>query len=201
MPRVTGTALLASSQKEDAGYGLYSYALLSHPPASGDLPKYQAFFKALIGLPEASQLGKYLPKTRINVTYIPVTSVPSGWEQLTADKRVDYVTANYDYARGAAILASISKATGPGPVIISVLEPVNLEAHPHPVLVQDLSKAQTALVDSYVNEFVQQAAQDRFWKTDTLQAFSLSLRNLLETAATGLGMSQTAVSSWVTFFK
>ncbi|HTZ89986.1 MAG TPA: hypothetical protein VMA71_06585 [Alloacidobacterium sp.] len=201
MPRVTGTALLASGQKEEQGFGLYSYALLSHPPADGELPRYQAFFKALLGLPEAGQLGKYLPKARINVTYIPIIAVPGGWEQLAAEKRVDYVLAHYDYARGAAMLATLSKATGHGPVIISVLQPLDVASHPHPVLVQDLSKAQATLMDSYVAEFVSQAAQGQFWQPNALQAFALSLRNVLETAATGLGMSQTAVMSWVKFFK
>ena len=201
MPRVTGTALLESGKREEAGYGLYSYVLLSQPPADADVPRYQAFFKALLALPEASQLGKYVPKERINVTYVPVKSEPSGWEQLALEKRVDYVMSNYDYARGAVMLAALSQPIGPGPVIISVLQPLDVSGHPHPVLVQDLSKAQATLMQSYVAEFVSQAAQDHFWQTNTLQAFALSLRNVLETAATGLGMSQVAVSSWVKFLK
>ena len=201
MPRVTGTALLESNKKEEAGYGLYSYVLLSHPPSDAEVPRYQAFFKALLALPEASQLGKYVSKDRINVTYVPVTSAPSGWEQFSLDKRVDSVMSNYDYARGAVILAALSQATGQGPVIISVLQPLNVSSHPRPVLVQDLSKAQATLMQSYVAEFVSQAAQDHFWQPNTLQSFALTLRNGLETAASGLGMSQAAVSSWVKFFK
>ncbi|WP_158752384.1 hypothetical protein [Acidobacterium sp. S8] len=202
MPRVTGTALLASSQKEENGYGLYSYVLLSHSPSDADMPKYKAFFKALlIDLPEASAVARYVSKARINITYIPVTTVPAGWEQLAVEKRVDSIMANYDYGRGAVMLASLSKGTGQGPLIASLLQPLDVSAHPHPVLVQDLSTAQAALMDSYIAEFKNQAAQDRFWQPDTLQQFALSLRNLLETAATGLGMSQTAVKSWVEYFK
>jgi hypothetical protein len=57
------------------------------------------------------------------------------------------------------------------------------------------------LMADYVSKFVSQVAQDHFWQPNTLSAFALSLRNLLETAATGLGMSQDAVKSWVNYFK
>ena len=202
MPRVTGTALLASSEKEEAGYGLYSYVLLSHAPSDAEAPKYRAFFRALLtDLPEASAVAQYVPRARINITYIPVTTVPDGWEQLGVEKRVDSIMAHYDYARGEVMLASLGQKIGSGPVITSLLKPLDVSAHPHPVLVQDLSMAQTTLMDSYIGEFKNQAAQGRFWQPNTLQAFALSLRNVLETAATGLGMSQTAVKSWVEYFK
>jgi hypothetical protein len=201
MPRVTGTALLASSQKEEDGYGLYSYALLSHPPADAETPKYRAFFTALLNLPTASELAHYVAKARINITYIPVSSVPSNWEQLAPENRVAFVMAHYDYARGAVMLASLSQKTGAGPVITSLLKPLNAAQHPHPVLIQDMSTAQATLINDYVTAFVHQAAQDRFWQPNALQSFALSLRNVLETAATGLGMSQQAVNSWVQYFK
>ncbi len=35
MPRVTGTAVLLPQQKEEPGFGLYSYALLTHAPHGG----------------------------------------------------------------------------------------------------------------------------------------------------------------------
>jgi hypothetical protein len=201
MPRVTGTALLASTKTEEQGYGLYSYALLSHPPADTELPRYQAYLHALLALPEASQLGHYLPKSRINVTYIPVTSIASTWEQFSLDQRADYVLAHYDYARGAALLASLPQHMGPGPVITSLLTPLSTSQTPHPVLVQDLSTAQPVLMGDYVGKFVQQVAQDHFWQARTLADFALTCRNVLETAAIGLGLSKNAVSTWVQYFK
>src|SRR6185503_19727079 len=36
MPRITGTAPLLPGQKEEMGYGLYSYALLSHAPQESE---------------------------------------------------------------------------------------------------------------------------------------------------------------------
>ena len=197
MPRVTATAVLLPSQHEEPGYGLYSYALLTHRPQDSELPKYRAFLTALVGLPTAKDVGAYVRKARINITYFPLTLSPADWDALAIDGRVDYVLAHYDYARSAAMLASLPVPIGTGPVITSVLKPLSYDQSPHPVLVQDMSKAQPVLMADYVKEFVDQAAQDHFWQERTLQAFSLHLRNFLETAAIGLGMSKDAVHGWV----
>lgn len=201
MPRVTGTATLLPGEKEESGYGLYSYALLSHAPQQSELPRYRSFLTALLELPAAKDVQKYVPKRRINITYLPMTSASPEWGDLNTDERVDYVLAHYDYARGAAILASLPGSKGPGPLITSVLTPVTFDAPPHPVLVQDLSRAQPLLMADYVKQFVDQAAQDHFWEARTLAAFSLSLRNALETAAIGFGLSQDAVQKWVRYLK
>jgi hypothetical protein len=200
--RITGVALLPQPEKEESGYGLYSYALLARAPGKNELPKYQAFLRVLLELPPASDLANYIAKGQINITYIPVkTATPSGWDDLKIDDRVDFVIAHYDYARAAVLLALLPQKTGIGPVITSVLVPISSGGKPHPVLVQDLTTAQPALMDDYVSQFVSQAAQDRFWDAKMLDNFRLTLRNLLETAAIGVGLSQDAVKSWITFFK
>jgi hypothetical protein len=73
-------------------------------------------------------------------------------------------------------------------------------APPRPVLYQDLSHAQASLMTAYVQQFVSQAAQGRFWEQNTLSQFTLNLRNLLETTAVGLGMTKEAVAGWISFF-
>lgn len=201
MPRVTGTAVLLPKEKEESGFGLYSYALLTHAPLESELPKYRAFLKALVELPTAKGLGGYLPKIRINITYLPLTSSALAWSIFTTDQKVDYVLSHYDYARGAAMLASLPEQTGAGPVLTSVLTPLSFDQFPHPVLVQDMSTAQAVLMEDYVKEFVDQAAKDHFWEAKTLAAFSLGLQNALQTAAVGLGMSQDAVKNWIHYFK
>ena len=199
--RVTGIAVLLQGQTEEQGYGLYSYALLSHIPEQSELPRDHALLKALLEQPEAAQIGKYLPKARINITYLLLALPALNWEDLTLDQKVDYALSHYDYARSAALLASLPQQTGPGPVITSTLAPLSVTAHPHPVLVQDLSTAQPVLMEAYVRQFVAQVAQNRFWEAQTLASFSLKLRNVLEVAATGLGMSQDAVKSWIQYLK
>jgi hypothetical protein len=200
--RVTGIALLPQKATELPGYGLYSYALLARAPEEGELPRYRAFLRALLELPLASQLARYAPKDMTNITYIPVTTVPpQDWGDLEIGHRVDFVISHYDYARAAVILAALPQKTGTGPVITSVLVPVSVGKKPHPVLVQDLSTAQPVLMADYVSKFVGQVAQDRFWEPDRLADFALSLRNLLETAAIGTGLSMDAVKSWISYFK
>jgi len=196
--RVSGIDFLIAAQGEAKGYGLYSYALLPHKPSEAELPRYRAFVEALLGLPKAKDLGNYVEKSKINVTYIPLAKPPKAAGK---GDRVGFVLDNYDYARCAAILATLPQQAGPGPVIVSALTPMSSDPHPHPVLVQDLSTAQPVLVADCVAKYVNQIAQQRFWEPNALSEFSLSLRNLLETTAVGLGMSKDAVKSWITFSK
>jgi len=200
LPRVTGTAVLLPGEIEGAGYGLYSYALISHRPQPDELPKFKAYFRALLDLPTAEAVERYVPRRRINITYLPLDSPAPKWFTMSLDDKVSYAVEHYDFARGAAMVASLSEHTGPGPVIISLLKPLDVSAHPHPVLVQDLTLAQPSLMASYVSYFVQQAAKDQFWEESALSHFSLSLRNALEITAEGLGMSKVAVQGWVKYF-
>jgi hypothetical protein len=201
MPRVTGVAPLLPDQREQPGYGLYSYVLLTHVPEESELPKYRAFLTSMVELPVASDLSRYVQKIRINITYFPLKMAPSDWDGMAVPRRVDYVLAHYDYARGTAMLASLPGPMGAGPVIASVLKPLSYDQFPHPVLVQDLSKAQPDLMGNYVKEFCDQAAKDHFWEEKSLEAFSLHMENFLETAAVGLSMSKVAVFGWIKVFK
>jgi hypothetical protein len=54
---------------------------------------------------------------------------------------------------------------------------------------------------SYVAYFVKQTATDQFQKDESLSNFSLRLRNGLEVAAEGVGMSKDAVATWVKYFQ
>ena len=198
--RVTGTAILVPGQKEEAGYALYSYALMSHRPQGPELPKVKAYLSALLALPTAASVEQNLPRTRINITYLPLDAL--GWSNHESiESQVKYVVEHYDYGRGAAMLASLDQRTGQGPVIISLLKPLDLSGHPHPVLVQDLTSAQPSLMANYVAYFVNQTATDQFQKDETLSNFSLRLRNGLEVAAEGVGMSKDAVATWVKYFE
>jgi hypothetical protein len=44
---------------------------------------------------------------------------------------------------------------------------------------------------------VTQTSRDRFWDERALETLSLELRNLMEVAASGLGLSREAVQSWL----
>jgi hypothetical protein len=199
--RITGNGILLSDGVEDSGYGLYSYALIAHAPSGDEALRYSTFMTALLKLPSASSEAKLVDKKRINITYLLLTKLPGDWDQRRIESKVDYAIANYDYARAAVILSSIPGHHGTGPLITSALSPISGKVQPHPVLVQDLSRAQPILMVDYVNNFVSQVSQETFWQRNTLADFSLSLRNVLETSANGLGMSKDAVASWVHYSK
>ena len=200
MRRITGTAILLPTQREESGYALYSYALMSHRPEGAELPKVRAYVRALLALPTAVAVERSVPRARINITYLPLETMSPAWDSLSPDNRVTYVVEHYDYARGAAMVSSLSQRTGPGPVIISLLKPLDVSAHPHPVLVQDLTSAEPSLMSKYVAFFVNKAGTDQFQKDGSLSNFGLTLRNGLEVAATALGMSKDAVATWVKYF-
>jgi hypothetical protein len=200
MRRITGTAILLPTQREESGYALYSYALMSHRPEGAELPKVRAYVRALLALPTAVAVERSVPRARINITYLPLETISPAWDSLSPDNRVTYVVEHYDYARGAAMVSSLSQRTGPGPVIISLLKPLDVSAHPHPVLVQDLTSAEPSLMSNYVAFFVNKAGTDQFQKDGSLSNFGLTLRNGLEVAATALGMSKDAVATWVKYF-
>jgi hypothetical protein len=198
--RVTGNAILVSGGREENGYGLYSYALLAHAPSGDEVPRYKYFLKALLQLPPALsevQVGR----KRINITYLLLETEPDGWNGMPIDARVDYAISHYDYARSAVIIASLPGRYGTGPLITSALSPISGNVQPHPVLVQDLSRAQPVLMVDYVTKFVNQVANAEFWQQNALANFSLNLRNILETSANGVGMSKDAVASWVHYSK
>ena len=199
--RSTGYQLLPSDEPEAPGYGLYSYVLLSHRPSESEKSAYKAFLRAFLGLPTSASLAKYLPKSRINITYIPVTRQVNILESVPVEKQLDLMLEIYDYGRATALLTRFPDKVNAGPTIASVLKPLSGDPDPHPVLLQDLSRAQPNLMDAYVTKFVRQVAQRDFATARTLPSFELKLRDLLEVTAVGLGMSKDAVKSWVTFAK
>lgn len=203
--RVTGIAFVPPAAPAAlGGYGLYSYVLIDHRPSDEERARFRAFFVALLARPTAKSLvAAGVPLKRINITELLVNTMPeeSRLEKLTAEEQSDWAIDHYDYGRSAAILACLPGSTGEGPVIVSLLEPVDVTKTPHPVLIQDLSHAQAPMMNSYVAEFVLQASRDQFWNQRALEQLSLQLRNLMEVAATGLGMSQEAVESWLKMVK
>jgi hypothetical protein len=199
--RITGTALLSSNHHEETGYGLYSYVLLTHRPADSEKLRYRTLLTAVLGLPAASDVERYTPREHVNVTYLLVDSSPADWARESIDDRVDFLIAHYDYAHAAVIAATLPEAAGSGPGIVSYLQPISSSTNPHPTLYQDLSRAQPQLMSAYVQQFVDQASQEHYWQASAVADFALTLRNVLETAAAGLGMSKDAVQGWIKFFR
>jgi hypothetical protein len=201
MRRANGIAFLPRGDREEERFGLYTYALFSHAPADREIERYRSFLRALLSLGDASDVAISLPHDRINIMYLPTsTEYPAGWEVLPTDARAEYVLYHYDYATSAAMLATLPNPTGDGPILLSVLEPLDLTRHPDPVLVQDLSKAQPDLIQAYVTAIVNETSKPNpFGQSDSLELRAVQLENLLEIASGGIDISRNAVSIWLHF--
>jgi hypothetical protein len=159
---------------ETPGYGLYSYLLFGSPPGDGARERHPRP-EAYVGLiPDIAALERYIPPRELNIAYVPLTAAPD--RQAAADR----LLAQYDYARARSILRFLAGGNREGPYIVSALRPLGgtaaTAALPNPYLFQDLSTAPPHLVASWVKEFLNQAAQERFWEERSAERFALKLR-------------------------
>jgi hypothetical protein len=195
--RVTGRSYLMKGKKEDPGYGLYSYLLLGPRPADSSRERYVAALKAyLTGIEDIGKLRDYVPPAKLNVTYLPVESVPP------RDVTPEWLVDHYDYARAQALLKTLPGSLNEGPYIVSALQPLAFDSVPSQYLFQDLSTVPTKpddLISWWVREFMHQAAQEHFWQPQTAESLVLKLRTTIAALAIGLPDAQKAVGEWVSW--
>jgi hypothetical protein len=198
--RETGSSLLVAGQRESPGYGLYSYLLLGSPPSEAARERYIKVIETLWGLlPEIVSLEQYVQRQSLNVAYLPVTSPPAGAAS------AEWVLANYDYARARAVLRLLSGTNREGPYIVSAMRPMSeaqaAPASPGPYLFQDLSRVPPHLAVTWVREFLNQAAQERFWEERTGQQLALKLRLTIGILGVGLPEVRKALDTWIAWVR
>lgn len=186
---ITGWSLLLTGDKEIAGYGLNSYILFGSRPTEATRERYLKTLEAYVVLQEsiASLEASGIARHQLNITYVPVT------KKLPAQDRPTPATLleHYDYARARAILSLLP---GPyrteGPYIISYLKPLSrMDQLQGKYLYQDLSIKEPKVIIGYAREFLNQAAQERFWEERAAKNLALNLQNtlfLLSRASTGV---------------
>jgi hypothetical protein len=192
--RETGAAFLLPDAAERAGYGLYSYLLLGAPPTDGTRDRYaQAVSGFLAMIPEIGRLEAHVPRQSLNVAYVPVDQDP-GPPPVAAP----WVLAHYDHARARSLLRTLPGSLRVGPYIVSTLTPLSREgAAEGPRLFQDLSRVPPHLVSAWVLEFLNQAAQERFWEERSGRALALRMRLTVGILGTGLPEVRKAMDDWV----
>jgi len=196
MPRETGSSLLFESQGEAVGYGLYSYLLLGSPPAGAVRDQYLAVIEAVWRLlPQIARLEAHVPRQELNIAYLPVTAPPPGAVS------AEWILEKYDYARARAILRLLPGTHRDGPYVVSGLKPLAAPLAPGPVLFQDLSRVPPHLVSTWVKEFLNQAAQERFWEERTGQQLALRLRLTIGVLAAGLPEVRRALDNWIAWLR
>lgn len=195
--RVTGRSYLIKGKKEDPGYGLYSYLLLGSRPSDSSRERYVAAIKAyLTGMEDIGKLRDYVPPAKLNITYLPVESVPP------LDVTPEWLVDHYDYARAQALLKALPGSLIEGPYIVSALKPLAFDSVPPQYLFQNLSTVPTKpddLISWWVREFIHQAAQEHFWQPQTAESLVLKMRTTIAALAIGLPDAQKAVADWVSW--
>jgi hypothetical protein len=197
--RESGSAALLPEQREAPGYGLYSYLLLGAPPAAASRARCLEAIEAYWSLvPEIQHLERYVPRAELNVIHLPLTEAPG------PAPSAEWLLAHYDYARARSLLRRLDSQRRDGPYLVSVLRPLG-EAPPHASgarhLFQDLSAVPSHLVREWVKEFVNQAAQERFWEERTAAGLVLRLRLTLGVLSLGLPEVRQAVDTWIAWIQ
>jgi hypothetical protein len=191
--RETGSALLAAGARESDGYGLYSYLLLGAPPTAAtrerQLKAIDAFWSVV---PAVRALEQYVPRAELNVAYVPVTNasvagVSAGW-----------IVEHYDHARARSLLRFLPGANRDGPYLVSTLRPLGPDAAEQR-LFQDLSNVPPHLAASWVKEFLNQAAQERFWDQRSGARLALKLRVTVGILGEGLPEVKKALDGWISW--
>lgn len=195
--RETGKSFLVRGENETKGYGLYSYLLLGSPPNDTELERYRELIETYLKIiPDILQLEKYIPINELNVDYLPVESKP------TSEISVNWVLEHYDYARARFLLKNIHRANRVGPYILSYYKPLSDELNiSEKYLFQDFSTVPVHLISLWVKEFLNQAAQERYWEQAKTQSFVIKLRMSIGILAEGLPGVKKALDEWISWIK
>jgi hypothetical protein len=189
--RETGAALLGPGARELEGYGLYSYLLLGAPPGAGVRERYLKSLEAFWAVvPDVRALEEYVPRSELNVAYVPVKAAPG------ASVTAEWILDNYDYARARSLLRHLPGAMRDGPYLVSALKPL-AGGGGSQYLLQDLSSVPPHLAASWVKEFLNQAAQERFWDARTGARLALKLRVTIGVLGEGLPEVRKALDGWI----
>jgi hypothetical protein len=199
LSRETGGAFLGAGQSEAAGYGLYSYLLLGAPPSESSRERCLKAIEAYLALvPDVMSLEEYVPRRELNIFYLPVRGEPA--KPLSGQ----WVLENYDYARARSLLRALPGPNRDGPYILAAFRPLGgaaAGATSGPYLFQDLSSVPPHLAASWVREFLNQAAQERFWEERTAVQLARRMRATVGIMGTGLPEVRKALDGWITWVR
>lgn len=191
--RESGHDLLVKNVSESEGYGLYSYVLLATPPDDSSRERYLKAMEAFLQLiPIVADLEKYFERRQLNITYVPVTTSPE------SPPSAEWILDHYDYARARFLMRSLPKAGRQGVYIVSSLKPLSGTAvRCDPCLSQNLSLVPPHLVFRWMNEFLNQAAQEHFWDVSNAKELMLRLRTTIAILAIALPDVRKGLNEWI----
>ncbi|HEU4855176.1 MAG TPA: hypothetical protein VFS89_07810 [Nitrosospira sp.] len=194
--RETGRSFLLPQQKEHEAYGLYSYLLLGGPPSDNSRERYLKVIETfLMVLPDIARLERHFAPSELNITYLPIDAAPPNITDVKLLAK--WVLDHYDYARARYFLSQFSGNNRNGPYLVSVLAPLGGPTPLSHSLFQDLSAVPPRLARSWINEFMNQAAQEHFWETESLPQLRLKARSAIAILSMALPEVRNSLDSYI----
>ncbi len=183
--------ILYNFEKEDPGYGLYTYILFAREPQNEDQRK--AYIKILtkyLSFTSVKDAPGYIGKEGINITYLPLKKEAKGMT-LSPEIIIDKL---YNYVHARMLLKKVDPKYRYGPYIISYEKPIGLEKRKitGKYGFQNMTGVESELANLWVDSFLSQIEKTNYWEEDKLNEFILELRNFL--LVTGKGMYEIASS-------
>ncbi|BCT68592.1 hypothetical protein [Nitrosospira sp. NRS527] len=194
--RESGRSFLLPKQPEHKGYGLISYFLLGGPPSETTRERYLKAIEAyLLLLPDIARLERYFAPSELNITYLPVDGPPPAITDIKLLAR--WVLEHYDYPRSRHLMRHLPGDNRDGPYIISASSAVSTGVPFSNYLLQNLSAVPPSLAESWVKEFMNQAAQEHFWEARSLPQLRLKIRTTIAVLAMALPAVLNSLDSYI----
>jgi hypothetical protein len=113
---------------------------------------------------------------------------------------VQWLVDNYDYQRADRLMQKLSGDRSGGPYIIASKRPLH-ESNQSPILRMDLSWVPAKVIRFWVDEFLNQAAQERFEDSRSLSRFELKMRTVVSVLAEGVPKVEEALGTIIRILK
>jgi hypothetical protein len=195
LDRLSGRSFLVGDAAEREGYGLYSYLLFAAPPDDdASRERYTRIIESYLNLiQDVVRLeNSHAKPSELNNTYLPLDADPPRFAS------PDWILQHYNYARALVLLRAIPGTHRNGPYIVSASKPLsNQSGSPERYIFQDLSIVPPHLVGAWIKLFLNQAAQEHFWESQSMEAFVLKLRTSIGILAIGLPQVQNSLDALI----
>jgi hypothetical protein len=199
---LTGRAFLLANNVEPPGYGLYSYLLFATPPKDDiERKRYlKALESYLLVLQPMEELERHRRRSTLNITLVPVKTIPELPTDLNDPKRVaqaaELVLAAYDYARAGVLFADLGQlAIRSGPYLISRLPATTGSESVR--LILNMSHVSPVLVWDWMRAFCALSAHENSWNKTAVTKLALNTRNVIAVAADETPGILAALQTWV----
>lgn len=199
---IAGRRYLLPAQKEDAGYGLYSYLLFSGKPGNEEeRARYLKTLEACLHvLNKLKDFDKHVRRSQLNATHIPLREFPKGNED--DPDFAKQVLSVYDFARAKILLSKFATTYERGPYLISVKSPLSQAPEPIQVhILQNFTGVVPELAARGVKNLEYLSAQQRTWTEQSMRTLQFKMRNLIAVAAEVTPEVAVSPTSMIQFIK